>query len=172
MRNILAQLAHVFFILCLSILLFGCSRSTKSNTDPNLNWAVSLSKFEVKTNLESIVTITQYNGSYDEVHQQAPSEGNVYLIVNLTINKQGTGSTPFDWNQLTIQDSAGNNYQRSSDDSFLEEYKYTPRMTGLEIKFGEYEGWLCYEIPAQAANSGLTLIYSAEGSQQEIVVKK
>ena len=45
-------------------------------------------------------------------------------------------------------------------------------MTGLVIQLGENEGWICYEIPAQAANGELTLNYSGAGSQQEIVVKK
>jgi hypothetical protein len=34
------------------------------------------------------------------------------------------------------------------------------------------EGWLCFEIPTQAANGKLTLAYTADGSQQEIVLKK
>ena len=45
-------------------------------------------------------------------------------------------------------------------------------MTGLELILGENEGWICYEIPAQAANGKLTLTYNAEGSQQEIIIKK
>ena len=45
-------------------------------------------------------------------------------------------------------------------------------MTGLAITLGVNQGWVCYEIPAQAANGKLTLAYSGDGSQQEIVVKK
>jgi hypothetical protein len=92
--------------------------------------------------------------------------------MKLTVSKQGTDPTPFDWSKLTVQDDAGNTYQRNSNDTFLELFKYKPRMTGLEIKFGVNEGWLCYEIPTQAANGKLTLIYNAEKSQQEIVLKK
>jgi hypothetical protein len=165
------KLARYLLILILSTLLFGCSPA-KPTANPNLIWAVGLTKFEVKNKLESIETVKQYNGTVDELHQQSPAEGNVYLIMKLTVSKQGSDPAPFDWNKLIVQDTAGNTYQRNSNDTFLEQYKYTPRMTGLEINLGEYEGWVCYEIPAQAADGQLTLIYNAAGSQQEIVVKK
>jgi hypothetical protein len=129
-------------------------------------------KFEVKNKLESVENVTQYIGSTQEVHQQYPAAGNVYLILKLTVSKQGAESTPFDWNYLTVKDNAGNTYQRNGNDTFLEQFNYTPRMTGLEIKLGVNEGWICYEIPAQAAEGKLTLTYTGEGSQQEIIVKK
>jgi hypothetical protein len=171
MRHSLGKWTCFFLILPLSTLLFGCSPA-KPTSNPNLIWEIDLSKFAVKSKLESIETVQQYVGSYEEVHQQSPAAGNVYLIMKLTISKQGSETTPFDWNKLIVQDIAGNTYQRMSNDTFLEQFKYTPRMTGLEIKFGVNSGWLCYEIPAQAAKSRLSLEYNAEGSQQEIVVKK
>jgi hypothetical protein len=106
------------------------------------------------------------------VHQKYPTNGNVFLIMKLAVSKQGVEITPFDWSKLTVQDSAGKTYQRDSNDTFLEQFNYTPRMTGLELKLGDYEGWICYEIPAQAADGKLTLTYTGEGSQQEIIVKK
>ena len=93
--------------------------------------------------------------------------------MKLAVSKQKIASTsPFDWSKLMVQDASGKTYPRVGNDSFLELYKYTPRMTGLELKFGENEGWVCYEIPAQAAQGTLTLVYSGEGSQQTLVVKK
>ena len=92
--------------------------------------------------------------------------------MELTISKQGVQAVPFDWTKLLIQDSAGNTYHRIANDTFLEQYKYKPRMTGLEIKLGQNTGWVCYEVPAQAASGKLSLVYNADGSQQEIVVKK
>ena len=171
MRHSLVKLASFLLVLPITMLLFGCSPA-KPASNPNLSWKVDLVKFDVKDKLESIETVRQYVGSTEEVHQQYPAEGNVYLIMELTVSKQGTDPTPFDWSKLTVQDNSGNIYQRVSNDTFLEQFKYTPRMTGLELKFGVNEGWLCYEIPAQAANDKLTLTYNSEGSQQEIVVKK
>jgi hypothetical protein len=171
MRHSLLKLAVYIFVLLLSVIMIGCAPA-KPASNPNLIWKVDLSKFEVKNKLESIETVPQYVGSIDEVHQQYPTEGNVFLIMKLSVSKQGTESTPFEWNLLTVQDNAGNTYQRNSNDTFLEHFKYTPRMTGLEIKFGVNEGWLCYEIPAQAADGKLSLVYNGEGSQQEIVISK
>jgi hypothetical protein len=171
MQRSLVKLACILLVLALSMMLFGCSPA-KSTDNPNLNWKVDLLKFEVKNKLESIETVRQYSGSTEEVHLQYPAEGYVYLIMNVTVSKQGADTTPFDWSKLTVQDNAGNTYSRNSNDTFLEQFKYTPRMTGLEIKFGVNEGWLCYEIPEQAVNDKVTLTYNAEGSQQEIVVKK
>lgn len=167
-----SQKSLVLFLLALlvPVIVSGCSAAQPA-ANPDLAWAVSLSKFEIKEYLEAVVTVDQYNGSYDEVRQQYPDEGNVYLIVNLTIAKQAAGAAAFDWSQLTIQDQAGTAYKRHENDSFLDMYRYEPRMTGLEIKFGENEGWLCYEIPAEAADGSLSLVYSAEGSQQEINIK-
>jgi hypothetical protein len=170
MRRSLVKLACYLLVLNLSMMLFGCSPA-RPTTNPDLIWQVNLSKFEVKNKLESIETVSQYIGSTEEVHQKSPAEGNVYLIMKVIISKQGTESIPFDWSKLTVRDNAGNVYQRNSNDTFLEQFKYTPRMTGLELKLGVNEGWMCYEIPAQAANGKLILTYNAEGSQQEIVVK-
>lgn len=171
MRCSLVKLACYLLILPLSMMLFGCSPA-QPTANPNLIWKVDLSKFEVKNKLESIETVPQYIGSTEEVHQQSPAAGNVYLIMKVTVSKQGTEAIPFDWSKLTVQDNTGNTYQRNSNDTFLEQFKYTPRITGLEITFGVNEGWLCYEIPAKAADGKLTLTYNGEGSQQEIVVKK
>ena len=171
MRSSPAQLARFCLMLFLTAMLFGCSPATPT-ADPNLTWAVSLSKFDVKSKLEAVVTVKQYTGSTDELHHQYPNEGNVFLIMDLTISKQGAASDSFDWSKLTVQDSSGKSYPRSDNDSFLETYSYTPRLTGLPLQVGVHQGWVCYEIPEQAANGALTLRYTAEGSQQEISVKK
>jgi hypothetical protein len=171
MRRFPVKLVCFFLIFPLSMLLFGCSPA-KPTANPDLVWSVSLSKFEVKDKLESVETVAQYVGSTQQLHQQYPAKGNVYLIMKVTVSKQGTATAPFDWSKLTVQDNAGTAYPRNSNDTFLEQYNYTPRMTGLVLQLGENEGWICYEIPAQAANGMLTLTYSGAGSQQEIVVKK
>jgi hypothetical protein len=172
MQHLLAKLTCFLLILPVSMILFACSPAPVTPTpNPNLVWNVNLLKYEVKDKLESVETVQQYVGSTQESHQQSPSAGNVFLIMDLSISKQGTSLAPFEWSKLTVQDNAGNTYPRSSNDTFLELFKYTPRMTGLEIKLGVNGGWVCYEIPAQAAQGKLTLAYTGEGSQQQIVVK-
>ena len=171
MRSSPAHWVRFFLLLVLSAALFGCAPATPT-ANPNLTWAVSLSKYDVKSKLEAVVTVKQYTGSTDELHHQYPNDGDVFVILNLTINKQGTAQAAFDWSQLTVQDSSGKSYPRVANDSYLETYSYTPRLTGLPLQVGSHQGWVCYELPEQAANGALTLVYSGEGSQQEITVKK
>ena len=170
MRLTLSKLASLLWIVPLTLLLFGCTPA-KPTVNPNLTWGVSLLKYDVKDKLEGYETVNQYVGTTQVFHQQFPSKGNVYLILDLTVSKQGTAADPFDWSKLIVQDAAGNSYSRSSNDTFLEQYQYTPRMTGLQMVLGVNQGWVCYEIPAAAANGKLTLSYSAAGSQQQIAVK-
>lgn len=163
--------ALFLLVVPLLAMLVGCSTG-KTTTNPNLVWVISLQKYEVKDKLESVQTVQQYVGTTQQYHQQTPAPGNVYLLMEISVNKQGTDATTFDWSNLSIQDSTGNTYQRSDNDSFLEIYNYTPRMTGLAITFGDNQGWVCFEIPQSAANGTLTLVYNGSGSQQQVTVKK
>jgi hypothetical protein len=155
-------------LLCLVFLLGGCA-SAKEISNSALTWKIDVSKHELKEGLHAVESVVQYDGSKMDVeHEQSPTEGAMYLILNIKISKIGDEPVPFDWKKLAVQDQAGNTYARHGNDTFLEQYNYIPRLTGLEIRFGENEGWLCFEIPAEAAKGKLTLIYSADGSQQEI----
>ena len=75
-------------ILLPGILLTGCS--PQNTTGPSgLIWTLTVSKVEVKANLNSVEKVTQYNGSESDVpHQQTPDAGNVYLIINLGVQKE------------------------------------------------------------------------------------
>ncbi|MGB8212031.1 MAG: hypothetical protein WCE68_00600 [Anaerolineales bacterium] len=174
--NFLPEVTLLF--LCLALSLSGCQGSKTMPTltpDAALAWQIQVTKFEIKNSLSGIKTVTGYNGSKtDQVLMQSPDAGDVYLIMNVSINKNNIQSaTPFDWQWLVVQDASGNTYHRLANDAFLEQYAaYTPRITGLELRLGQYTGWLGYEIPASAAKGELTLAYTAEGSQQEIVLQK
>jgi hypothetical protein len=172
MRNILIKGSGYLLVLPLMLVLCSCS-TPKAAVNAALTWQIQVSSHVLKDNLKTIETVTQYNGSkIDVVHQQSPSAGNIYVIMDLTISKNGSASDAFNWQDLVIKDAAGNSYNRLKNDTFLEQHKYTPRMTGLEIRFGVNEGWACYEIPSQAASGSLILAYTALGSQQEIILQK
>jgi hypothetical protein len=156
------SLLFLIFILC------GCSAPTATQAVA-LNWQVQVISHEVKDTLKTVETVTEYNGTKTDVtHVQSPSQGNVYLIINLAVNKVGSEAITFTWQDLAVQDGSGNAYHRVSNDTFLEQHNYKPRMTGLEIRLGQNQGWVCFEIPASAAGGKLTLVYSGAGSQQQI----
>jgi hypothetical protein len=168
---IIVEVFLLFF--CLVLTLSGC-QAPKTTPTLTLTWQIEVSKFEIKDSLNTVESVTQYDGSkIDVVHTQSPEAGNIYLIMEATIRKTDNQSTtPFDWQWLVVNDASGNSYHRLENDTFLEQYQYTPRITGLELRFGEYTGWMCYEIPASVATGKLTLGYTAEESQQEIVLQK
>jgi hypothetical protein len=154
--------------------IFTSCQAPKPNPTPGLAWQIAVSKVEIKPDLSATESVTQYDGStIDMVHSQTPEIGNVYLILDVSISKADNQSTAtFEWQSLVVNDSSGNTYQRLENDTFLEQYQYIPRLTGLPLRFGENSGWVCYQIPAAVATGKLTLEYSAEGSLQEIVLQK
>ena len=167
----------LLLITSLVLSLAGCQASKTPSVIPpgsTLDWQIQVSRFEVKDGLNAVESVTQYNGSKIDVsHKQSPDAGFVYLIMNVTISKTSDQSTtPFDWQGLVVKDVSGNSYHRLANDTFLEQFQYSPRITGLQLRLGEYNGWLCYEIPASAEKGKLTLAYTAEGSQQEIILQK
>jgi hypothetical protein len=167
----------VFLLSCVTLVLSGCQASETNvslQSTPPVVWQVEISEVVIVDNLDTVESVTQYDGSkIDVVHKQSPEPGNVYLIMNVTVKKtDNQSSTPFDWQQLLVNDDAGISYNRLENDTFLEQHQYSPRMTGLEIRFGENTGWLCYEIPASSATGKLVLSYKAEESKQEIVLQK
>ena len=172
MRTSLFNIVKILLIPYFVIVLSSCSTAKVSPT-PDLVWKVALSKYEIKDSLSSVESVTQYNGSVTKVnHQQSPDSGDVYLIMDVTVSKTGDQSATFDWQNLVIEDASGNTYHRLDNDTFLEQYQYTPRITGLALRLGEYSGWMCYEVPTSAAKGKLTLSYTGEGSQQQIVLQQ
>ena len=157
----------------LAAIFTGC-QAPKPSPTPGLAWQVAVSKTEIKPGLQATEAVTQYDGStIDVVHNQTPDSGFIYLVMELTIGKVNNQSTStFDWQSLVVKDPSGNSYHRLENDTFLEQYQYIPRLTGLPLRFGENSGWVCYQIPAAVSTGTLTLAYTAEDSAQEIVLQK
>jgi len=174
MRKSVPLLNGILLAFCLAVALTSCQASKATPAPATLAWQVQVSKADIKDSLHYVEVVTQYDGSkLDVTHSQNPTAGNVYLILNGSVSKTGSPSTvPFDWQWLVVRDAAGNTFHRLENDTFLEQFQYTPRITGLQLRLGEYNGWLCYEIPASAEKGKLTLAYTAEGSQQEIILQK
>ena len=155
--------------------LMGCQAPTAMPAPASAQpWQVQVVKFEIKDGLHSVESVTQYNGSKINVtHDQKPDAGNVYVIVDVTITRTDNQSpSPFNWQSLVVKDDTGNTWHRLSNDTFLEQYQYTPRITGLELRFGQNSGWMAFEIPASSAAGKISLAYTATGNQLELVLQK
>ena len=124
-------------------------------------WQIEVRKCEVKDKLHTDAGVQQYEGDIlDVAYDNAPAEGNNFVVLTLTVTKAAAGGGSFDWKKLSIQDAAGNSYARMENDSFLSNHTYQ-RMAGTALQIGENKGSICFEIPEKAAEGSLALCYDA-----------
>lgn len=122
-------------------------------------WTVELRNAQIKDALHTAAGLEQYDGSIVDVdYDNAPSEGQVFLILTLTISKTGTGGGSFDWTKLSLLDDAGNAYGRMENDTFLQNHQYN-RLASTPLQIGEHKGSICFEIPSDRADKAFTLQY-------------
>ena len=157
--------------LVIVIFLSGCEQPSNTSSQ-DLGWNVQVTQAEVKEAMETTEIVTLYTGDKNEVnHENMPNPGNVYVILELVLTKTKSETGSFDWDDLALEDVNGNKYQRLENDSFLELHNYSPRMTGLPIRFGESTGWVCYEITKEEASGTLVLVYTSSKGKQIIEIK-
>lgn len=145
-------------MLGLSLTLAGLAEDSDQST---FTWQIELRESAIAEMLHTDEGVQQYSGEVLNVpHDNAPSEGNVFLILTLTVKKAAVGAGGFDWAKLCVKDADGNAYARMEDDSFLSVHTYR-RMQGTKLAIGENKGSICFEIPEAAAQGALWLEYDA-----------
>ena len=120
-------------------------------------WQFVVEKLEKNKSLENVSVDLGYTGVETNDYVKEASDGNVYYLIKMQINKDGS-TEAIDWASLKLTDSDGNEYTRI-DDEFLTNLGMT-RMSGTKLNFGYNEGWIAFEIKEEA--SGLTLSYPFE----------
>ena len=120
-------------------------------------WQFVVEKLEKNKSLENVSVDLGYTGVETNDYVKEASDGNVYYLIKMQINKDGS-TEAIDWASLKLTDSDGNEYTRI-DDEFLTNLGMT-RMSGTKLNFGSNEGWIAFEIKEDA--SGLTLSYPFE----------
>ena len=166
-------------VLITTFLLFaaGCAAQEKvpataaaPTADSSLVWQISVEASEITDSISSTQAVVAYGGDVSQVsHSDQPSEGNVYLLVLLNIDKVQAGKDKFLWSNLSVVDADGNTYTRMANDTFLETHGL-PRVMATDLSIGNNHGYICFEVPAAVDASKLTLEYSAEGSAQQIAL--
>lgn len=168
-------LIHTILITTLLLFTAGCSAQAKApataaapTADSSLVWQISVEASEITDSISSTQAVVAYGGDVSQVsHSDQPSEGNVYLLVLLNIDKAQAGKDKFLWSDLSVVDTDGNAYTRMANDTFLETHGL-PRVKATDLSIGNNHGYICFEVPATVDTSKLTLVYSAEGSAQQI----
>jgi len=158
--------------LTLSLLCFvlvGCQNTPKSSDQSQFIWQITADDTKIENHLSTDTTITHYDGSSEKVTiTQDATSGYVYVLVHLELKKDKAGGSLFSWNKLVLKDSKGTTYPRI-DDLFLVSHKFE-RMTQLDVRLGNVQGWIAFEIPESSSNKVLMLIYKADEGENKIVI--
>ena len=141
-----------------------------AQSDPSaFEWGIQVKSSQVAGDLSETQTVQQYDGGVtQETVESEPGEGNVYLLLELAIEKQASDAASFEWKKLSVQDAAGNRYARMENDTFLESFGYS-RIKSIDLTLGKNEGYACFEIPEESAAGDLVLVY--EDTQGENGIK-
>ena len=160
------NIARILLTMFLLMVIAGCGSDVKNE---QLSWTLNVQECQVKDKLEAVDDVRQYDGSIVKVpHNNAPAAGNVFLLVKLEAKKNIAGNHPLKWQDVTLQDSKGNSYNRVQD-VFLTDYKYD-RLSATDLKL-DSNGWVCFEIPAESAKDEMKLVY-ADGDKKNFMTVK
>ncbi|MCF0134329.1 MAG: aryl-sulfate sulfotransferase [Blautia sp.] len=135
------------------------------------NWDVQIQEVQIRETLETVVPVTQYDGSIDDVpYTYSASEGSVLVLLNLQVSKSGKGSGGFSWKNVLLRDENGNAFERMND-TFLSDHEYE-RMAGTDIRIGSKTGWISFEVPKELADQNLELYYQDENGEMILSIEK
>ena len=159
-------------IITLSLLLLltaGCSKNTTSNQD-NFFWKISLINSEETKNLAATQTFQLYGGALEDVEYKISSTtGYKFLLLELTITKNGVGGNAFSWSDVYVEDEDGNKYKRHENDVFLEDYNI-PRLKATDLTLGKNTGYVCFEVPENVKLSSLKLVHDSTDGKNIIAI--
>ena len=131
-------------------------------------WRVELLNAELAESLTATLAAVQYGGGILETTSEVtPSGGHLFLLIELRIEKIGTGRASFSWGDAHIEDSTGNTYYRHYNDTFLANLNI-PRLRGTDIVLGNESGYACFEIPRTA--EGLRFVADEGNIVIEVIV--
>ena len=158
------KILSIALLIMMIFTLTACGKKEEAavaSDQSKFTWQIQVSKVEVKDKLHTDAGVPQYDcGITDVAYDNAPAEGNAYVVLTMVVSKAAAGGGSFDWKKLSLKDADGNAYARMENDSFLSNHTYK-RMAGTALQIGENKGSICFEIPAKAAQGALTLCYDA-----------
>lgn len=171
------QASLTVLIFLLAVILTACTAAPADSTAPvtvsdqsKYFWQLNVLQAEAADNLANTQTLALYGGATEDVqYAKTAPEGYVFLLLELSVNKNGVGGTPFSWSAVYVEDGQGNQYQRMGNDVFLEDYDL-PRLKSTNLTIGSNTGYICLEIPSDTDMSSLTLVHNAEEGPNRIPI--
>lgn len=111
-------------------------------------------KMAMETGVHFITTVEGVREFVATDPLDRPSEGNRWLIANITVESQGSDPFPFSGQEFTLVDREGNTYEASVDAEVVADAKTLYNTDAVEDKL---EGEVGFEVPISA--SGLKLLF-------------
>lgn len=111
-------------------------------------WEITISNIELTSELRTEEIIPLYTGDVQTlIHIDAPiNDTSQYLLVNLQVNKLITDESNFNISSTTLY--IENIEYLQLDNAFLENHNRKP-FTQNDIRFGDREGYIAFEIPLE-----------------------
>ena len=154
MRKPVVYLIIRSVVIIIPILLLASCASSASRQQyaESEMWAVELISAETADSLLATEAAQQYGGGVVTTETEiAPTDGFLFLLLEMRITKIGEGRASFSWNDAHIADSDGNTYYRHPNDTFLSNLNI-PRLRSIDIVLGSENGFACFEVPATATD--------------------
>ena len=183
-KRLMAAMFFVFIILTVTACHSGVNNQESGASTQNVNtnssaqdldtksiagWDITLISCEVTDDLSATKSAVQYDGDAVEVSlNEKPSSGNIFVLVEMIIEKVEAGSEKFEWGRAFVLDEEGNEYARHTNDTFLENFNF-PRIKSIDLTFGKNEGFVCYELPIETTKESLFFVY--EGIDGNIKIR-
>ena len=150
--------ALVIGALCvaLSALCLACAEEAEAALyDETVGgWHIAVEKVMVRQSMKNVTVDLGYTDvETTEFVKEAP-EGKLLCLVKLNIEKAGSREK-IAWENMLLTDAQGRQYNRI-EDNFISDLGMK-HMPGTPLNFGVNEGWIAYEIDADAET--LTLSY-------------
>jgi hypothetical protein len=142
------------------VILAGCGAPDLEEGQflSDAGWILETAEAKIVEGYNTVEDVITYEGEEVEVeHENMPSEGNVFVEIQLAIQSLEDKTENFDPQELKLVDEAGNVYERISD-SFLSDHDITQFPANI-INFGEEMGTIVFEIPVGINLEDLTLTY-------------
>lgn len=122
-------------------------------------WHIVVEQTQSDKSLENVSVALGYTGVETTDYVKEASEGNMFCLVKLLIEKQKSTEV-IDWENFTLTDGDGNVYNRL-DDEFLVDLGMK-RMPGTKLNFGSNEGWIAFEVKESASDFQLNYAFKEE----------
>lgn len=108
-------------------------------------WDIYITNISQENELVTDESVTLYTGDIQIVtHTDTANDSNVFLMLNLYVNKTKTDTSVFNVSNASIVVGSGVEIQQI-DSGFLSNHDKTP-FSKNDVRFGESDGWIVFEI--------------------------